>query len=91
MAQALFSHLIFIVVALKRSMSIVEFGGHFVPLPLLYLSVLTVFVLAYIFSHENSTEDYAKFSTGKREAHDEMPRYVENKPRDRGGAEGTLG
>lgn len=38
MAQALFSHLIFIVVVQKRSMPI-EFGGHYVTLPLLYLAV----------------------------------------------------
>jgi len=46
--------------------------------------------LAYIFSHENSPEDYAKFSAGlgRKEAHDEIPSYVENKPRDRGRSRG---
>lgn len=38
MAHALFFRLIFIVVVLKRSMPIVEFGGHYVTLPLLYPS-----------------------------------------------------
>lgn len=62
-------------------------------LPPVYLSGWPLSVFSPIFSFENSPDDYAKFRARhqRKEAHDEMPSYVENKPRDRGGADGTLG